>query len=100
MEKFEEISQFGQKVQKFAEEIQGIMIRNNDSLDGRLQIIEQAGVGGGKGEGKRAYELKPTVFIKATDQLPGKMDDDVSMWREWKDNFLSYSDTLRPGMKE
>ena len=28
------------------------------------------------------------------------MDEDVSTWREWKDNFLSYADTLRPGMKE
>ena len=27
------------------------------------------------------------------------MDEDVTKWREWKDSFLSYADTLRPGMK-
>ena len=31
--------------------------------------------------------------------MPEKMDADVSKWREWKDSFLNYSDTLRPGMK-
>ena len=27
------------------------------------------------------------------------MDGYVAKWREWKDSFLSYADTLRPGMK-
>ena len=28
------------------------------------------------------------------------MDSDILMWMTWKDNPLSYADTLRPGMKK
>ena len=72
------------------------------NFDNRLQVIEQFQINGGgkgKGDGKGGWEVKPTVFVKAKEQIPDKMDEDVTKWREWKDSFLSYSDTLRPGMK-
>ena len=72
-----------------------------DSVESSLKVIEQSqGNGGGKGDGgKGTWEPKPTVFIKAKDQMPDKLDADASKWRDWKESFLSYADTLRPGMK-
>jgi len=84
----------------FAEEVQKVMIKNNENVNERPQKTEQGGYGGGKADGKGSWEAKPTVFVTAKDQQPEKMDADVTKWREWKDSFLSYSDTLRPGMLE
>ena len=74
----------------------------SDNADSRLQAIEQYQVnrGGKGGSGKGSWEEKPTVFIQAKDQMPDNLDADASNWREWKESFLSYADTLRPGIKE
>ena len=71
-----------------------------DRLDSRMQNIEQIQENGGGGGGSDHKETKPTVYIKAKDQVPEKMDADVLKWKAWKSNFLSYADTLRPGMKK
>ena len=68
-------------------------------LDNRMKDLE-AKITGGGGGGIDQKEAKPTVYIKAKDQVPEKMDADVLKWKAWKSNFLSYADTLRPGMKK
>ena len=62
-----------------------------------MQVIEQYQTTGG---GKGSWEEKPTVSIKAKEQILDKLDADASKWRDWKKSFLSYADTLRPGMED
>ena len=86
------------EIKAFADSIHAIMTKNQDVTNDRLGKLEGGEFAGARGEGK-PWEPKPTIFIKAKEQIPDKMDEDVTKWREWKDSFLSYADTLRPGMK-
>ena len=67
------------------------------SLENRATTLENKPTTGATEEGGK--DSTPKSFVPIKDTKPGIMDDDAAKWRLWKEDFISYLDSQRSGLK-
>ena len=76
----------------------GIEVRKLDNKISHMNTGTGAQAGGGSGDGDGGFDRQKS-FLPIKNLVPVVFKGDVTMWRKWRNNVISYMETIRPGMK-